>query len=161
MSDEKRFVTIPENVLYHKKIPASAKLLFGEIAYICTRDGYCLKRNNYFADLFDVSITSVSLWIKSLQKNKLIQCRIKRKYLRVIFLQGVDKKFMMGVLKNLKGVIQKLKDNTTYYEQGQLDTDPANKDDFDIEETEWTDKDGKKHKRVSIDYGYGEEGNSQ
>ena len=153
MADESRFVTIPENVLYHKKISASAKLLFGEIAYICTRDGYCLKRNSYFADLFDVSITSISLWIKLLQKNGLIQCKIKQKYIRVIFLQGVDKKFMMGVLKNLKGVIRKLKDNTTYYEQGQLiETDPADRDDFKIETKEWTDKDGQKHGEDTIDY---------
>ncbi|GAF77221.1 unnamed protein product [marine sediment metagenome] len=45
-------------------------------------------------------------------------------------------------------------DNTTYYKQEQLDSAAlANRDDFDIEEKEWTDKNGKKHKRVSIDYG--------
>lgn len=136
-------VQIPDNILYHKKIIANAKLLYYVIAKICKQDGYCIKLNLDFAELFGVSSTSISLWVKSLQKNRTIQCIIIKKYIRVIFLQGTSKEY-------IKGVLSKLKDNTSYYMREHIDTPAV--DDFNIETKEWVDDNGVKHGRDLIDY---------
>lgn len=140
-------IPIPENVLYHKKILANAKLLYCVIAFVCKQDGYCIKQNIYFAELFGVSVTSISLWVKSLQENKLIQCEIIKKYIRVVFLPKMSKEYV-------KGVLSRLKDNTTYYMREHIDDAHAIDDtnDFNIETKTWTDKNGVKRGRDSISY---------
>lgn len=57
---------IPANVRYDKDLSANAKLLFGEISALTNAKGYCWATNGYFAELYGVTKTSISLWIKQL-----------------------------------------------------------------------------------------------
>ena len=89
------------------------KLLYGEITALCNKDGYCWASNKYFADLYEVSTTSVSLWIKSLSDNNFIECEIEDNYIRKVYLKGVLRKLKGGIKKTERGVLRKLKDNNT------------------------------------------------
>jgi len=72
-----KFILIPDEVLYHKELPASAKLLFGDILRLCDNEKEtCWASNAYFAEAFNVSIVSVSLWIKSLKKYGFIKTKV-------------------------------------------------------------------------------------
>jgi hypothetical protein len=144
MAAEKTTYHIPSDVLFNKKLIPNAKLLYSVIEFICKRDDYCIKQNKELGNLFGVSPTSISLWVKSLQTERFVTCRIYRKYYRVIFLYGTHKEIIKGVLRNLK-------DNTTYYKREHFE-DAHAVDDFSIETKIWTDKEGVKRGRDSIDY---------
>ncbi len=61
------FVIIPAQVRYDGDIPPNAKLLYGEIAALCSKCGYCWASNAYFAKLYGVSKRSISSWLKALE----------------------------------------------------------------------------------------------
>lgn len=70
------YAIIPANVRYDKDLPPNAKLLYGEITALCNKEGYCWASNDYFANLYGVSIRSVKLWIKSLFNKGYINCEL-------------------------------------------------------------------------------------
>lgn len=70
------YAIIPANVRYDKDLPASAKLLYGEITTLVNENGYCRESNEYFATLYKVSKKSISSWIKSLVKKGYIDSQI-------------------------------------------------------------------------------------
>ncbi|MFS0933298.1 helix-turn-helix domain-containing protein [Enterococcus casseliflavus] len=63
------FAIIPANVRYDKKLTANAKLLYGEITALANEKGYCWAGDRYFAELYDVSKTTIQSWIKALTDN--------------------------------------------------------------------------------------------
>ena len=68
MADNKKsyYAVIPANVRYDDSLPPNAKLLYGEITALCNAGGFCWASNQYFANLYGVSILSIKRWIKAL-----------------------------------------------------------------------------------------------
>lgn len=97
---------IPATVRYDNKIRDKAKLLYSEITALSNKDGYCYATNKYFANLYNVSTTTISTLIKELIDNGYIESNI-------IYKEG-SKEILYRYLKLFKGGIKKnLKDNNT------------------------------------------------
>ena len=104
------FSIIPAEVRYDKNLRDKAKLLYGEITALSNKDGCCWASNKYFADLYEVSITTISTLVKELVDNGYIESEIiykdgtkeiEGRYLK-IFKEGYLKNFKEGYLKNFK-----------------------------------------------------------
>lgn len=63
---------LPANVRYDSRLKANEKLLYSEITALSNKSGSCYASNKYFAELYNVSNTSISLWIKNLKDCKYI-----------------------------------------------------------------------------------------
>jgi hypothetical protein len=63
---------IPADVRYNKNIEPSAKLLYGELTSLTSLYGYCWASNQYFAELYQVDVRTISRWLKSLVDEKFI-----------------------------------------------------------------------------------------
>ena len=72
------FAVIPANVRYDNELPASAKLLYGEITALCNEKGFCWAKNEYFSELYQVSEKTIKRWICALEKNKYISSKIEK-----------------------------------------------------------------------------------
>ena len=106
------FAIIPAEVRYDTNLKDKAKLLYGEITALSDKYGYCYASNKYFADLYNITITTASLLIKNLIDSGYIESEIIYKENS----KEIDKRYLKiikgGYLKNLKGGIkEKLKDN--------------------------------------------------
>lgn len=108
------YAIIPANVRYDSNLKDKAKLLYGEITALSNKNGICFASNSYFANLYNVTNTTISLLIKDLIDNGYIEREfiykdgtkeIENRYLRIL---------KEGYLKNLKeGIQENLKDNNT------------------------------------------------
>ena len=76
MENQNYYAIIPANVRYDKNLKDKAKLLYGEITSLSNKDGYCWATNRYFADLYDVSTTTISTLIKNLIDRGYIKSQI-------------------------------------------------------------------------------------
>jgi len=61
------YAVIPADVRYDDRIPANAKLLYGEISALIGKDGFCFAGNAYFAKLYQLSERTISKLISDLQ----------------------------------------------------------------------------------------------
>ena len=99
-------------VRYDKNLKDKAKLLYSEITALSDKYGYCYASNKYFAELYGVSVTTISLLIKDLVENGYIESEIIYKDGTKEILNRYLKIVKGGYLRNLKeGYLRKVKDN--------------------------------------------------
>ena len=114
MEEPNYYAIIPADVRYDKELKDKAKLLYGEICALSNKNGCCFASNSYFAQLYGVTNTTISLLVKELIDKGYLQSEIvykdgtkeiEHRYLTII--KG-------GYLKNIKYPIKEnLKDNNT------------------------------------------------
>ena len=61
------WAVIPAPVRYDDRVPANAKLLYGEISALCDMKGFCWAKNEYFAQLFGWAAPTVTRLLASLR----------------------------------------------------------------------------------------------
>lgn len=72
------YAIIPADVRYDDRIPANAKLLYGEISALTDMNGFCFAGNGYFAQLYGLSERTITSLIKSLKDNGHILVDLKK-----------------------------------------------------------------------------------
>ena len=63
------YAVIPADVRYDDRIPANAKLLYGEISALIGAEGFCYASNSYFMRIYGFSDPTVTRLIKALEDN--------------------------------------------------------------------------------------------
>lgn len=72
------YAVIPASVRYDNHLPPNAKLLYGEISALTSREGFCFATNQYFADLYKTSTKSISRWVSALEQQGYIASVVER-----------------------------------------------------------------------------------
>lgn len=72
------FAIIPAYIRYNKELKFGERLMYGEITALSNKEGYCYAKNKYFADLYDVSQSTISRWISHLAEFNSIDVQIIR-----------------------------------------------------------------------------------
>ena len=115
------FAIIPASVRYDKRLPANAKLLYGELTALSNEKGYCWAGNDYFAGLYEVSKTSVSKWVSALKDAGYIQIQLEyaegtkqilHRYIRIVK-DPIEEKLHTSIRKVNDPIEEKLIDNST------------------------------------------------
>jgi len=75
-----QFALIPASVLYDDQIPATAKLLYGEIYRLSHANGYCYASNRDFMNILQCSEPTVTRLIAALAKREHIRVKLVRRY---------------------------------------------------------------------------------
>ena len=115
------YAIIPASVRYDKRLPANAKLLYGELTALSNEKGYCWAGNDYFAGLYEVSKTSVSKWVSALRDTGYIEIQLEyaegtkqilHRYIRIVK-DPIEEKLNTSIRKVNDPIEEKLIDNTT------------------------------------------------
>jgi DNA-binding transcriptional ArsR family regulator len=78
MKGQPSFYTITRaEVRYDKRIPGNAKLLYGEIAAMSRKEGCCWASNRHFAELYGVSRSTVTNWVRALERAGYITAELR------------------------------------------------------------------------------------
>lgn len=123
MNNPSYFAIIPATVRYDKELEPNAKLLYGEISAMCNVEGFCWAENSYFAELYNVSVFTISRWISKLEKRGHINTDLNKANgntrkitLKENLQKGIDKKRNTScgkaqkvLTKNAKGIDEKSK----------------------------------------------------
>lgn len=72
------YAIIPADVRYDDRIPANAKLLYGEVSALIGASGFCYASNQYFARIYGMSVDSISRLFKKLEDNGYIKREIEK-----------------------------------------------------------------------------------
>lgn len=115
MTEPSFFAIIPANVRYDERLKPNAKLLYGEITALSSREGYCWAENSYFAELFKVSNETISRWVSQLVEFEYIFIELIEGHKRRIIL---DKKVVEGMTKKSRGYDKKVKGGMTKKSRG-------------------------------------------
>ena len=75
-----QFALIPAAVLYDEQLPATAKLLYGEIYRLSHANGYCYASNRDFMAILRCSEPTVTRLISALVERKHIRVKMIRRY---------------------------------------------------------------------------------
>ena len=113
MNDEIKsnyYAIIPAVVRYDNELTDKAKLLYGEITCLSSKEGYCFATNNYFAKLYRCTTRSIQNTISKLQERGYIRVIIENNFERKIYLTdslGYEKNFVGGYEKIFMGGYEK------------------------------------------------------
>lgn len=72
------YAIIPADVRYDDRIPANAKLLYGEVSALIGADGFCYASNQYFAKIYGMSVDTISRLFKKLEDNGYIKRELEK-----------------------------------------------------------------------------------
>jgi DNA-binding transcriptional ArsR family regulator len=79
MNDKPTYYGIlPATVRYDKSLKPMARIMYAEITALSNKDGFCSAKNIYFANLYEVSTSTVSRWISSLSDGGYVRVTIIR-----------------------------------------------------------------------------------
>lgn len=98
------YAVIPANVRYDKRLKDKAKLLYSEIAALANKNGYCSASNKYFANLYEVDVSTISRLIKNLCDYGYIKTEIIYKENS----KEIEKRYMHICIE---GICKKVKEN--------------------------------------------------
>lgn len=70
------YAIIPAEIRYSTELTPNAKLLYGEITALTNKEGYCWASNNYFAELYNTTPTSIINWLNQLEQKGFIEREI-------------------------------------------------------------------------------------
>lgn len=111
------YAIIPASVRYDTELKPNEKLLYGEITSLMNKEGYCYASNKYFAELYNVSVQSISYWISNLINKGYLQSEIvyKENSKEISYRKLTTtllKKSLIPIKENFKGGIKEnFKDN--------------------------------------------------
>lgn len=66
------YINIPSKVLHNKNLKPNSKILYGEIARLSQKGGYCYASNKYLGELLNIKEKSVSRLLKELKESGLV-----------------------------------------------------------------------------------------
>jgi hypothetical protein len=72
------YSVIPATIRYDNRLKPAEKLIYSEITSLTNRIGYCFASNKYFANLYGVTIHTVSQWISHLEKLEYVYIKLIR-----------------------------------------------------------------------------------
>lgn len=119
------YAILPADVRYDEAIPPNAKLLYAEISALTGSEGFCFATNDYFAQLYGMTVETISRLIAKLEKAGYIRRLVDRDDTgqivgRRLFLTSsvsdghpLDEKINTSQQKNQGGIDKKVKDNIT------------------------------------------------
>lgn len=70
---------IPVEILINKELSDKEKIILSMILYLSKDTGHCFATNNYFSDILNVTVVSISRIINSLKKKNYIKVNMKYK----------------------------------------------------------------------------------
>ena len=111
-----RGVWIPAEVLLDKKMSDKEKIILSMIMYLSKDKGYCFATNNYFSDILNITVVSISRIINSLKKKNYIKTNMNYKSnskeienRQIMPLKGVMNRYYHTINKNDKKDYQNYK----------------------------------------------------
>lgn len=69
------FAIITADVRY-SDIPPNAKLLYGELTALTSKEGFCWANNRYFSELYGVDTRTITRWIADLEEKGFIRSEV-------------------------------------------------------------------------------------
>lgn len=105
------FAIIPAYIRYNKELKFGERLMYGEITALSNKEGYCYAKNKYFADLYNVSQSTISRWISHLAELNSIDVQIIRNDKKEIIERRIYIKDTPYMQNNQYPMRKKSKDN--------------------------------------------------
>lgn len=122
------WAVIPADVRYDDRLPANAKLLYGEISALCDQRGYCYATNAYFSQLYGWSVATIQRLLSALSDRGYVAVDIIRnKRTREVEERRIYAGLQRGVTPPLKN------EGRSPQKKG----DPPLKNDFPIKEEQY------------------------
>lgn len=97
------YAILPAEVRYDENLSSTEKLIYAEITALSNKEGVCWARNQYFADLYNVSQDCIKKAIRNLKLNGYIQVElVYKKNSKEVLRRNIylTEKIILGHIKN-------------------------------------------------------------